>query len=194
MNRNDLKIVCLLVGLFFATQAIAKDNKAKEHSAEMGEIQQQKEVTGLVTDEQGNPLPGAVVLETGTTNGISTDLNGKFTIKADASAQLTVSLLGFVSQTVAIDNRSVINVSLKENAQVLSEVVVTALGIKKEKKALSYSVASVPTDVILNSNTINVVSSLTGKVAGVSVNTTSSGNELYYIQQSSALGFGWYAV
>jgi len=174
MIKYGLKIVLLLGVMLTASLAIAKDNNANDLFGSIGEIQQKKEITGRVTDEQGRPLPGATVFVVGTKNGISTDMDGKFTIKADAGAQLEVSFVGFVNLRVAINNRSFILVSLKEEALKLSEVVVTALGIKKEKKALSYSVANVPTEAIVNSNQVNVVSSLTGKVSGVSVNATSS--------------------
>ena len=174
MNRCKLKVVFLLYMIFLATQTFAKGINSNALFETLSETQQQKEITGLVTDEQGRPLPGATVFVVGTKTGIITDANGKFTIKTQADAQLEVSFVGFVNQKVVINNRSVVNVTLKEDAQILSEVVVTALGIKKEKKALSYSVASVPTEAIVNSNQVNVVSTLTGQVAGVSVNTSSS--------------------
>ena len=134
-------------------------------------------ITGTVTSAVAGegPIPGVTVLAKGTTIGTLTDANGKYSITVPTSATtLVFSYIGMKSQEVAIGGRAVINPVLESDLLNLNEVVVTALGIKRESKALGYSVQSVSTDQIANSNNTNIINSLSGKVAGVNV-TPSSG-------------------
>jgi TonB-linked SusC/RagA family outer membrane protein len=129
-------------------------------------------VTGKVIDETGLPVIGASVLQQNTTNGVATDLDGAFEIEVPSDATLVISSIGMKTQTVEVGGRSVINITMEEDAMLLDELVVTALGIKKERKALGYAVQDLKSDEILKNKTSNVINSLSGKVAGVNVTQT----------------------
>ena len=135
---------------------------------------QNSKVTGTVTDKNGEPLAGVYVLVQGTKTGTSTDSNGLFSLKAPGKGSLVFSSMGFTSTTVAINNRSVVNVVMQEDAVLLNDVVVTALGIKKERKSLGYAVTDIKADELMKNKTSNPISSLSGKIAGVNI-TQSSG-------------------
>ena len=130
-------------------------------------------VTGTVTDKSGEPLPGVYVLIQGTTTGVSTEMNGKYTITAPANGTLVFTSMGMKDLVLPINNRAMIDVVMEEDAVQLGDVVVTAMGIKKERKALGYSVQELKSDEILKNKSSNVINSLSGKVAGV--NITQSG-------------------
>lgn len=132
-------------------------------------------ISGTVKDDTGVPLPGASVVVKGTTQGTVTDFDGKFTIEADNDAVLTISYLGFATQDVAIDGRSNIEINMALDAEGLDEVVVTALGIKREAKALGYSLTEVGGEEVSQVKTTSAINSLQGKVAGVNISTSSSG-------------------
>ena len=131
-------------------------------------------VTGQVLDENGEPVIGATVSVKGTNVTAVTDMDGRFTIKAPQGATLAVSYVGYGTRDVAVDGNH-LTVSLDQNAQVLDEVVVTALGIKKEAKSLSYNVQQMDGDVLMRVQDANFVNSLTGKVAGVTINASATG-------------------
>ena len=129
-------------------------------------------VTGTVTGNDGLPLPGVSVVIKGTTRGVSTDFDGKYEIQAAGNEVLEFSSLGYTSQSKKVDKSSgklTLNIVLKEEAQQLGEVVVTALGIKREQKALSYNVQQVKSEELTKVKDVNVVNSLNGKVAGVNI-------------------------
>jgi TonB-linked SusC/RagA family outer membrane protein len=132
-------------------------------------------VQGQVTDASGGPLPGVSVMVKGTTIGGSTNGEGRFSLTVPENATLVFSFMGYISQEVAVNNRRTINVRLAENAQALSEVVVTALGIKRESKSLGYAATSVDTRQLTETRTTNVGNSLIGKVAGLNVSAPPSG-------------------
>ena len=133
-------------------------------------------ITGTVSDEAGVPLPGVNIVEKGTSNGVSSDFDGNYSITvADGSATLVFSSLGMRTIEVSINGRSTINLTMQEDAEQLGEVVVTALGISREKKSLGYAVTEVQGDEVSLVKEPNVVNSLAGKVAGVVVSKTTSG-------------------
>lgn len=138
---------------------------------------QNSPITGIVISAEDNePIIGASVLVKGSTTGAVTDLDGKFTI-TDAPAGATtlqVSFVGMITQEVPI-TPGTIRVTLKNDAKLLDEVVVTALGIKRSQKALSYNVQEVKNDVLTKVKDANFVNSLNGKVAGVSIQRSASG-------------------
>lgn len=140
-------------------------------------IQAQTTITGTVTDSNsGIPLAGANIIEKGTSNGVSTDFDGNYSINiSDQSAVLVVSYVGYTSQEVAVNNRTTINISLAEDAESLGEVVVTALGISKNQRKLGYSVTQVDSESFSQARETNVANSLTGRVAGLVVKGTSGG-------------------
>ena len=135
---------------------------------------QNVKVSGTVTDKTGEPLIGVYVLVQGTTTGTSTDFDGKYVLDAPANGNLVFSLMGMAETVVAVNNRSVVDVVMEEDAVLLDDVVVTALGVKKERKALGYSVTEMKASELLKNKQTNVVNSLAGKIAGVNV-TAGSG-------------------
>lgn len=132
-------------------------------------------VRGRVTSQDdGSGLPGVNVIVKGTTFGATTDANGDFTIEApDENAVLVFSYVGYEPQEVQIAGRSVINVTLEESAALMDEVVVTALGIEREKRSLGYSVAEVSGEQVTQVAQENILNALSGRVAGVAINQTS---------------------
>nr|WP_315123820.1 SusC/RagA family TonB-linked outer membrane protein [uncultured Capnocytophaga sp.] len=135
-------------------------------------------VTGTVTGGDGLPLPGVSVVVKGTTRGVSTDFDGKYQIQAAQNEVVEFSSLGYTSYSKKVDKASgtfKLDVVLKEEAQQLGEVVVTALGIKRQEKALSYNVQQVKSEELTKVKDVNVVNSLNGKVAGVNIQRSSSG-------------------
>lgn len=128
-------------------------------------------ITGKVTSrEDKQSLPGVTVKELGTSLGAFTDANGSFTLSAAKGARLSFSLIGFETQIITVGTGRLINVVLSTQSTAVSEIVVTALGIKRERKTLSYSVGTVKNDQITNTN--NAFSAIEGKVAGVSINSS----------------------
>ena len=135
-------------------------------------------VRGVVTDVTGMPVIGASVLVKGTTVGVSTDVDGAYELQIPASdtpAVLVVNFLGYEPVEMAVGNRSEVNFTLREQAQTVDAVVVTALGIKRSEKALSYNVQQVASEDIVANKDVNFINSLNGKVAGVNINASSSG-------------------
>ena len=134
----------------------------------------QRTVSGKVIDTDGEPLIGVNILEAGTSNGTVTDFDGNYSLSVSDGAILSFSYTGYVEQSVVVGARSVIDLTLEEGVA-LDEVVVTALGISREKKALSYSAQNVGTEELSQARELNVVNSLSGKVAGISVARSSGG-------------------
>ena len=139
----------------------------------VGMAMAQTKVTGtVVSQENGEPVIGAAVKILGTNQGTVTDVNGKFTISVPAGKKLRVSFVGL--ETVDVSASNGMKIVLKQDAKTLDEVVVTAMGIKRSAKALGYSATAVDGDKIAAARTNDVMSSLAGKVAGVSISSTSS--------------------
>jgi TonB-linked SusC/RagA family outer membrane protein len=128
----------------------------------------QSVITGTVTDESSQPLPGVNILVEGSQRGVSTDFDGNYSINASSKDVLQFSYVGFVTQRIAIDVKSTINVVLKEDAQALSEVVVIGYGTSS-KKTLVSSVSSVKSDVFENQPVSRVDQALQGRATGVEV-------------------------
>mgnify|MGYP003636775729 CR=1 FL=1 len=125
-------------------------------------------VSGTIFDEQGNPLPGVNVLVKGTTRGVTTDFDGNFSIKASKSETLVFSYIGFISREINLNKNNSLSISLAEDSARLDEVVVTALGIKREKKALGYAISVVDSESIEEGET-DVALLLSGKTSGVQI-------------------------
>lgn len=134
----------------------------------------QNTVRGTVTATGGEPLIGVNILEQGTSNGTVSDIDGGYVITVGEEATLVFSYTGFTTQNVTVAGRSEINVILEEGIG-LEEVVVTALGITRQKKALTYAVQDVNTDELAQARSLNVVNSLSGKVAGISISPSGAG-------------------
>ena len=136
---------------------------------------QSTKVTGTVTDKSGEPLIGVSVIVKGTQFGTQTNIDGEFSINAKQGDVLKFSYIGYKSQEVTVHGASSINVVLEDDSKTLDEVVVTALGIKKEAKSLSYNVQKVGNEELTRIADANFVNNLNGKVAGVTINSSSAG-------------------
>lgn len=138
---------------------------------------QERQVTGTVYEPDGvTPVFGATVVLKGTTTGTSTDARGAYSIRvAGASPVLEIQFLGYIKQELAVGDRNVINVVLQEEAIEVSAVVVTALGLTREEKSLGYAVSKVASEEITQVVTNNWLSGMSGKVAGLTFNSASSG-------------------
>ncbi|MEM8968177.1 MAG: SusC/RagA family TonB-linked outer membrane protein [Bacteroidota bacterium] len=137
----------------------------------------QRTVSGTVTDlSNDEPLPGVNILVQGTTTGTVTDIDGKYSISVPSeNAVLVISSVGYETMQEAVNNRSTINLFLSPDLTQLGEVVVTALGVERETKALGYSVAEVPGEQLTEARELNVANSLAGRVAGVVVSSPTTG-------------------
>ena len=137
---------------------------------------QSNTVNGKITDEFGEVLPGATVLEKGTQNGTSSDFDGMYSIElTNSNAVLEFTYIGYEKQEITVDGKTTINVSLISKAEALEGIVVTALGIKKEAKTLGYASQSIDGDELNKATENNVVNALSGKVAGVQINQSGTG-------------------
>lgn len=134
-----------------------------------------KTINGTVTDSNGEPLIGVNVALKGSSVGTITDVDGAFSLQASKGSELEISYVGYATQVVTVGNLSKLEIVLQEDSKLLSEVVVTALGIKRASKALSYNVQKVEADELLRNRDANLINSLSGKVAGVTINSSSSG-------------------
>ena len=134
--------------------------------------QAQQQISGVVVDAAGQAIPGVSVMEKGTRNGVMTDLDGKFTIKVAKGVTLEVSCVGYKTKDVSASDN--ITIVLEEDAELLEGTVVTALGIKRERKSLGYAVEDIGSTELMRNKTANAINSLSGKIAGVNV-TQSSG-------------------
>lgn len=132
-------------------------------------------VSGIVKDENGLPIIGATVKVRGAQMGVVTDIDGKFSLKTSVGSVLTVSYIGYKTQDVKVQEGGSLNIKLEPESKQLNEVVVTALGIKRSQKALSYNVQQVTSDELIRNKDANFINSLAGKVAGVNINTSSAG-------------------
>ena len=139
-------------------------------------VRQDIVVTGTVTDADGETVPGVSVMIKGTTTGTITDLNGMFTIHVpNRNSVLYFSFVGYRPKEIIVGNRTIIDVKLEEYNYQLSEVVVTALGIKRAEKALSYNVQEIKGIELTSIKSANFINSLSGKVAGVQINSSAAG-------------------
>lgn len=149
--------------------------KEEEEKVKQPEQAQQKTVTGKVTDKDGLPLLGAYIVEVGNNNGTTTDFEGAFSLAlSEANAVLRITYLGFKPQEITVGDATSFNIVLEEDTSSLDEVVVTALGIKREKKALGYASQEVDAETVASSHETNFVNSLAGRVAGVNITNSPS--------------------
>jgi len=181
-----MKITILLLSVSFLTvNANAYTGKTRNmennanpvSSTNLDKTVLQANIQGIVTDNNGQPLPGANVIEKGTTNGTQSDFDGNFTLNlANDNAILIFSYIGFSTKEVMVNGQTTLNVSLEENAAGLDEVVVTALGIKRQKKSLTYSSQNVDLETLDEVRpSQNLVNGLQGKVAGLSMVRSGTG-------------------
>ena len=147
------------------------------NSTAMGqEVSKPHVVKGTVFDENGKPMAGVGVIIATTLQGVVTDMNGQYEIKATPEQSIEFSFLGYKSEVVQVGSRTTIDMQMKTEAQVVEQVVVTALGIKRDEKSLGYAAQKIDGE-ILNSatNSSNWLSGLTGQVAGLNIQQSNSG-------------------
>lgn len=138
-------------------------------------LAQEKAISGVVTDENGDRLPGVSVLVKGTQNGASTNGTGEYNISTKANATLIFSFIGYQTKEVQVGNQTQINVTLATDVNNLDEVVVTALGIEKNQRVLTYSAQKVGSGQINEIKDPNFITTLSGKVAGMTITQGAGG-------------------
>ena len=131
-------------------------------------VAQNNKVTGVVTDASGEPLIGATVMVKGTSRGTSTDIDGRYSINAPQGSTLVISYIGSKPMEIKVTGSN-LDVTMESSDTNLDEVVVTALGIKKERKSLGYAVDDLKAEELMRNKTANAISSLSGKIAGVNI-------------------------
>lgn len=141
--------------------------------------QERKTIKGFVRDVTGEPLIGASVIEKGTNNGVITDVDGNFTLTVPADATLSIAYMGYASREIRLAKRKKqgeLRVTLREDSQQLKEVVVTAMGIKKDTKRLGYAVSTIESDEIVKAGATNFASAMYGKAPGIRITQTQGGS------------------
>lgn len=170
-----LKSGALLFCLSMSVSPMYADGTATE-SVAVNVVQQNSTIKGLVKDSQGNPIIGANVLVKGTTNGVITDLDGAFLLNGvPKDATIVISYIGYKTQNIPVKNRTSFNVILEDDSEILGEVVVTAMGIKRQSETLTYSAQTVGGKDVNDIKSINMINSLQGKSAGLSITPNSTG-------------------
>ena len=169
----------LLSLLFVGTPTYANESEhqglPEAHSIE--EVQQDAiTITGNVVDNTDMPVIGANIVEKGTTNGTITDIDGNFSLRVATGATLQISYTGYKTQEITVGNQNHLNIKIEEDSELLGEVVVTALGLKREEKALGYAVQKVEGSALSTVKTVDIATSLTGKVAGMNVQNSTEFN------------------
>lgn len=153
---------------------IRRRQVAKPKTTVKQQSKSSRKVSGTVLDEKGEPVIGATIKEKGTKNATVSDLDGNFTFNVSEGSTLLISYLGYSDKEVSSDSHD-LTIRMSENSEQLNEVVVTALGIKKESKALSYNVQQVSSNDITGVKDANFMNAISGKVAGVEINSSASG-------------------
>lgn len=151
---------------------------AKENASNSVVQQQNKRIKGVVTDSKNEPIIGANIVVKGTTVGTITGVDGDFAIEVPQNATVIVSYIGYRSKEFIADTRTTFKIELLEDTEILSEVVVTALGIKREEKSLGYSVQKIGNEELSVVKGVNLASSMTGKIAGLAINNSSEISEV----------------
>jgi len=168
-KRKVLFYLILSVSFLFINGKTLAGLVAGTNPADQGTIR----VTGIVTSStDGTPLPGLSIVVQGTSQGTVTNSDGNYAINAPENGILIFSFVGFRTQEIPVQGRSVINVSMEESIEALEEVVVTALGIRREEKSLGFSVGRVSGEELTRVAQENVLNSMAGKVAGVTISST----------------------
>lgn len=180
VKNKDLKetLVQLFDGtnISFATEGSNIILSTQEKNESLKISQQSRKISGVVKDANNQPVIGASVAVKGTTMGAMTDIDGNFALTIPGDAKLLViSLIGMKTQEVVIGNKTEFSVTLEDNAVKMDDVVVTALGIKKEAKAISYNVQQLNADEVNKISDANFINNLNGKIAGATINSSSSG-------------------
>ena len=162
--QKGLGIMGMVLAFLFAENIYAQDSQT---------------IKGMVRDVTGEPLIGASVIEKGTNNGVITDVDGNFTLKVPADATLSIAYMGYATREIKLARRKKqgdLRVTLREDSQQLKEVVVTAMGIKKDTKRLGYAVSTIESDEIVKAGATNFASAMYGKAPGIRITQTQGGS------------------
>lgn len=165
-----LAVALLSVGPVLYGNAAEADVSRHESAAV---LQQVKKITGVIKDATGEPVIGANVIVKGTTNGTMSDIDGKFSLEVPAGAILSISYIGYVAQEIPVKNQTDLNILLKEDSEMLDEVVVVGYGVQK-KSDVTGSVTSVSKERLEKLPVTNVLQAVQGAAAGVTITQTSS--------------------
>ena len=172
----QLSVALLLTSSIAAHADVANIVKAAAPITELSQ-QSNMQVTGTVFDGEGLPIIGAnIIVKGNATIGTITDVDGRFTLSVPKNATLVISYIGYKNQEVKA-NKEVLKITLQEDSETLGEVVVTALGIKREEKALGYATQKISGDKLSTVKTVDVATGLTGKIAGLNVRNSTEFNE-----------------
>lgn len=166
--KRDYCLSLMMLALFGLATPFAADVFAESVSSSYT-TQQARKITGRVVDVSGEPIIGASVLVKGSGTGAVTDIDGNFTVNASVGSTLEISFIGYKAATVKVTNASSYAITLQDDSQALDEVVVTAMGIKKDRKSLGYAIADVNADELMRNKSVNPINSLAGKIAGVNI-------------------------
>jgi TonB-linked SusC/RagA family outer membrane protein len=174
------------------TIVISEKMSVKERKALKNAPFMLMDIRGKVVDSKGESLPGVSVRVKGTAVGTTTDVQGNFSLNAPDNGTLIFSYIGYIGQEVSVNGRTSINITLLEDSQVLGEVVVTALGIERESKSLTYAAQTIKADALNQAKETNLINSLQGKVAGVTItkNATGPGSSSKVLLRGSRSIFG----
>src|ERR1700730_8332864 len=186
LKNTGLKYKKISVNIFVILQSKENSRKVDAHPVNFSQgdpgdevamnfLNLQSVISGKVTDKDGNPVPGVSVSIKGTNKGTTTNTAGNFSIDANKGDVLVFSSVNFEKQEVPVGDSNSLDVTLTLSTQQMNEVVVTALGVKREKRSLGYSSQKVDGEELTKSRQINVINSLEGKVAGVQINQTGNG-------------------
>ena len=173
MKESICKYTLLCGTLSLSLLAGVPHAMAADSDMALAIVQQSNKVSGVITDATG-PIIGASVVEKGTTNGTITDFDGNFSINVKPGATLVISYVGYKNKEVKV-GKSPMKIQLEEDNKMLSEVVVTALGIKRERKALGYGIDEVKGEALTKAKETNVINSMAGRVPGLVVSQTAGG-------------------
>ncbi len=178
-DKSGAKRILLCAALFYSCMAAYASGQAAtafSDSIATEANRSERTVSGTVKDANGEPLIGVNVVEKGTTNGVITDIDGNFNIYVSApDAVLQFSYVGYNDVNVPTDGQTPLSITMSEDTQNLDEVVVTALGIKREKKMLGYAVQDLKSDKLNTTGDPSVIGALSGKIAGLQMNTAGTG-------------------
>lgn len=168
--KQRIKSVVLFAMLVMGGLVASTQAHCREYASVSEAIPQENQLTGTVKDSKGEPIIGATIQIRGTATGTATDIEGNFTLDAAPGTVLVVSFVGYKKQEITVGADRNIAVVLKEDVQNLGEVVVTAMGIRKTNRTVGYAMSTVKGEDIVSTNTVNPITALQGKVAGLDIN------------------------
>lgn len=174
MKRSKTSQLLLLLLMASGNSLAYSHDTSNSNSLSVDQQMNKVTVKGSIVDVNGAPLIGVSILEKGTSNGTITDFEGNFTLNTSSKAILEISYIGYKTLSLVV-KPEMGKITMKEDTEVLDEVVVTALGIKRAEKALSYNVQQVKSEELVRVKDANFVNSLNGKIAGVNINKSATG-------------------